>query len=163
VIEAVIFDLDGTLVHLPINYEALFNEFKRIMRVPEVRPIVETISKLDGKTRETVFRAWDRAELSATENVTENEEGMGIYRQFEDKRKALVTLQGQAVVEEIVKKRGLVFDFVLTRENSLFRVDQLKKAISLLREEPQNVLFVGNTDSDASGAMAVGCQFRRVK
>lgn len=162
-IEAVIFDLDGTLVRLPIDYEALFNEFKRIMRVPEVRPIVDTISRLDGKTKEMVFTAWDRAELVVAGNVTENEDGMGIYRQFEDKRKALVTLQGQTVVEEIIKKHGLVFDFVLTRENSLFRVDQLKKAISLLHEEPQNVLFVGNTDSDASGAKAVGCQFQRVK
>ena len=162
-IEAVIFDLDGTLVRLPIDYEALFNEFKRIMRVPEVRPIVDTISRLDGKTKEMVFTAWDRAELVVAGDVTENEDGMGIYRQFEDKRKALVTLQGQTVVEEIIKKHGLVFDFVLTRENSLFRVDQLKKAISLLHEEPQNVLFVGNTDSDALGAVAVGCQFQGVK
>ena len=28
-IEAVIFDLDGTLVDIPINYERLFEEFKK--------------------------------------------------------------------------------------------------------------------------------------
>lgn len=92
---AVIFDLDGTLVKLPINYEALFDEFKRIIRTPEIHPIVDTIASLDGKTKETVFTAWDNAELAVLGNVTANVEGMNIYRQFADKTKALVTLQGK--------------------------------------------------------------------
>jgi phosphoglycolate phosphatase-like HAD superfamily hydrolase len=91
VIEAVIFDLDGTLVKLPINYEALFDEFRRIIRAPEIHPIVETIARLDGKTKEAVFTAWDNAELAVLGNVTANEEGMNIYRQFADKdRKSVV-------------------------------------------------------------------------
>jgi HAD superfamily hydrolase (TIGR01549 family) len=163
VIEAVVFDLDGTLVHLPIDYEALFIEFKRIMGVARVRPLVETVLRVDEKTRETVFRAWDRAELAVVEEVTVNEEGMGFYRMFKDKRKVLITLQGRAMVAEIAKRHELVFDFVLTREHSLFREEQLTKAISLLNVEPRNVLFVGNSDSDASAAEETGCQFRRVK
>ncbi len=162
-IEAVIFDFDGTLVRLPIDYEALFNEFKRIMGVASVRPLVETILRVDEKTRETIFRAWDRAELAIVEEVTVNAEGMGFYRMFEDKRKGLVTLQGKAIVAEIAKRHGLVFDFILTREDSLFREEQLTKAISLLNVEPRNALFVGNSDSDASAAEETGCQFQRVK
>jgi HAD superfamily hydrolase (TIGR01549 family) len=163
VIEAVIFDLDGTLVHVPLDYEALFGEFKRIMGVASVRPLVETVLRVDEKTRETVFRAWDRAELAVVEKVTVNEEGMGFYRMFRDKRKVLVTLQGKAIVAELTKRHGLVFAFVLTRDDSLFREEQLTKAISLLNVEPGNVLFVGNTDSDASAAEETGCQFQRVK
>jgi phosphoglycolate phosphatase-like HAD superfamily hydrolase len=163
VIEAVVFDLDGTLMRLPIDYEALFREFKRIMGVASVRPLVETVLRVDEKTRETVFMAWDRAELAVVEEVAVNEEGMSIYRQFGDKRRALVTLQGKAVVEEIMKLYGLSFNIAVTREDSLFREEQLTKAISLLNVEPGNVLFVGNTDSDASAAEEIGCQFRRVK
>jgi HAD superfamily hydrolase (TIGR01549 family) len=163
VIEAVIFDLDGTLVQLPINYEALFNEFRRIMQVPEVRPILDNISKLDGKTRETIFKAWDRAELAVEVNASSNEEGMSTYRRFRDKRKVLVTLQGKAVVEEIFKRYELKFDFIVTREDSLFRTIQLAKAISHLRAEPRNILFVGNAESDSDAAEKVGCQFQRVK
>ena len=51
----------------------------------------------------------------------------------------------------------------MTREDSLFRVEQLTKAINLLEAEPKNVLFVGNTDGDATAAMSLGCQFMRVK
>ena len=162
-IEAVIFDLDGTLVRLPINYEALFEEFKRIMRVPEVRPVVDTIARLDGNTRETVFRAWDRAELTVVEEVAANEEGMDMYKLHRDKRKVLVTLQGKAIIAEITKRNGLTFDFILTREDSLFRTEQLLKAISLLKAEPRKVLFIGNTESDAAAAEKVGCPFQRVK
>lgn len=159
---AVIFDLDGTLVRVPINYEALFDEFKRITRAPTVHPIVDTIAKLDGKTRETVFNAWDKAELSVLGNVTANEEGMNIYRQLGDKRKALVTLQGKKVVEQIMKQHNLAFDFVLTREDSIFRAEQLTCAIGQLKAEPREVLFVGNTDFDAAAAEKVGCPFQRV-
>lgn len=162
-IEAVIFDLDGTLVRLPIDYETLFNEFKRILQVPEVRPIVDTLSKLDGQPREAVFKVWDRAELSAEKNATLNKEGMSLYKRFNNARKALVTLQGRAVVQEILKRHGLTFDFILTREDSLFRTNQLTKAIKQLNAEPSKVLFVGNSESDGAAAKNVGCQFQKVK
>jgi len=163
VIEAVVFDLDGTLVRLPIDYEALFDEFKQIMHVEQVRPVVETVSRADEKTRAIVFSAWDRAELATRGKITVNEEGMKTYREFEDKPKALVTLQGRAVINVILKQFGLRFAFVVTREDSLFRVDQLTKAINLLEAEPRNVLVVGNTNGDAVAAKNLGCQFTRVK
>ncbi len=49
-----------------------------------------------------------------------------------------------------------------SREDSLFRVDQLKKAINLLKAEPKDALFVGNTDGDAAAAEKAGCQFLRI-
>jgi len=95
VIEAIVFDLDGTLVGFPINYETLFEEFRRIMGVREVHPVVEVVSRTDGKTRELVFNAWDRAELAVASNTLVNEEGMKTYIEFLEKPKALVTLQGK--------------------------------------------------------------------
>ena len=79
-IEAVVFDLDGTLVLLPINYEMLFEEFKRIMRIKEVHPVVEVVSKTDRRTRELVFKVWDRAELSAMDNTIIKDEGLKVYK-----------------------------------------------------------------------------------
>jgi HAD superfamily hydrolase (TIGR01549 family) len=163
VIAAVVFDLDGTLVRLPIDYEALFKEFKLIMRVNEVRPIVETVLRADEKTRALVFAAWDKAEMAVAGKITVNEEGIKTYREFSTKPKALVTLQGKAVVEAIIQKFGVRFDFVVTREDALFRIAQLTNAVTLLKGEPRNVLFVGNTDGDAAAAEKVGCQFLRVK
>jgi phosphoglycolate phosphatase-like HAD superfamily hydrolase len=52
---------------------------------------------------------------------------------------------------------------VVTREDSLFRADQIGKAVNLLKVKPRNVLFVGNTESDAAAAEKVGSQFLRIK
>ncbi len=162
-IDAVIFDLDGTLVHVPIDYEPLFEEFKRIMRVKEVRPLVDVVSKAKGKTKQLVFEAWDKAEQAVLGRTAPNDSGMEMYKKYLAKRKALVTLQGKTVVEAILRRFHLAFDVVVTREDSLFRVDQLAKAISLLNVTAEMVLFVGNTESDAYAAKKVGSQFRRVQ
>ncbi len=162
-IEAAVFDLDGTLVRLPIDYEALFEEFKRIIRVNDVRPVVDVVSKADGKTKEVVFKAWDKAEQAVSGRITVNEAGMETYRKFISKPKAMVTLQGTTIVDAILKQFNLAFDFVVTREASLFRVDQLTKAIALLGFESKDVLFIGDTDADSAAAEKVGCHFLRVK
>jgi HAD superfamily hydrolase (TIGR01549 family) len=162
-IEAVVFDLDGTLISLPINYEELLVEFKDIMHVENVRPLVDTVSKVDGETRKRVFRAWDKAELAVSEKINVNEEGMKVYREYAEKPKALVTLQGKKVVKAIAERFGLAFDVVVTRENSLFRAEQLRTAAEKLGVQMENVLFVGNADGDAVAAEKVGCQFLRAK
>ena len=162
-IEAVVFDLDGTLVNLPINYEELLGEFKEIMRVENVRPLVDTVSRVDDETRKRVFRAWDKAELAVSAKITVNDEGMKVYREYAEKPKALVTLQGRKVVDAVVARFGLAFDVVVTRENSLFRAEQLRTAAEKLGVQMENVLFVGNADGDAAAAEKVGCQFLRVK
>ena len=162
-IDAVAFDLDGTLVRLPIDYGTLFEEFKRIMRIKNVRPLVDTVSKADGKTRELVFCAWETAELSVFKEVSINESGMKIYRMHADKRKALVTLQGKAVVDAILRKFGLSFAAVVTREDALFRVDQLAKAAEQLKVKMPNLLFVGNSEGDAVAAKKLCCQFLMVE
>ena len=48
-IEAVIFDLDGTLIDLPIDYSKLFEEFSKIMKTTIAHPITRAISKLIGR------------------------------------------------------------------------------------------------------------------
>ena len=161
-IEAVVFDLDGTLVRLPIDYESLFEEFRRIMRVADVRPLVDTISRMDGRTRELVFGAWEKAELAVLGKVVANDKGMKVYGEFAGKRRALVTLQGKVVVEAVLRRFEFAFDVVVTREDALFRAAQLSKAVNQLGVDVRNVLFVGNTEGDAVAAEKVGCQFFRV-
>jgi HAD superfamily hydrolase (TIGR01549 family) len=161
-IEAVVFDLDGTLVNLPINYEELLGEFKEIMRVENVRPLVDTVSRVDDETRKRVFRAWDKAELAVSAKITVNEEGVKVYREYAEKSKALVTLQGRKAVDVIVGEFGLCFDVVVTREDSLSRSEQLLIAAEKLKVPAKDILFVGNADTDAAAAEKVGCQFLRV-
>jgi HAD superfamily hydrolase (TIGR01549 family) len=160
---ATIFDLDGTLVCLPINWAALFDEFKRITHLDSVRPLVDVVSCMDGQTRLEVFATWDKAELAAANRATPCKEGIIVYRENEAKPKGLVTLQGKKAVEALLSQFGLHFDVVVTREDNLSRAEQLRMAAEKLGVPLCEVLFVGNADTDASAAETVGCQFRRVK
>jgi phosphoglycolate phosphatase-like HAD superfamily hydrolase len=162
-IKAVILDLDGTLIHLPIDYEELFLEFKKIMQVDNVHPLVDAISRLDKNTRGKVFRVWDKAEFAASVKMTVNEEGMKIYEKFAQKPKALVTIQGKTIVKIILGQLGLSFDVIVTREDSLNRTEQLKNAAEKLKTQFQSILFVGNIKNDSLAAEKVGCQFLRIK
>lgn len=162
-IEAVVFDFDGTLIQLSIDYEKLFQEFKKIMKVSNLHPLVETVSKLDDRTRKEVFKVWDKAELAALAKMTINDEGIKIYKMFQQKPKALITLQGKALVKAALERLELSFNVIFTRDDSLNRVEQLKNATQKLETQIQNVLFVGNTENDFLAAKKVGCKFLRVR
>jgi phosphoglycolate phosphatase-like HAD superfamily hydrolase len=161
---AYVFDLDGTLFCLPINWEQLFTEFKRIMHADAIRPLVDTVSRLDDKTRREVFDTWDRAELAVFESVTPCGQGIKLYHEAEakGKPKALVTLQGKRIVEVLTERFHLKFDAIVTREDSLFRADQLRKALEQLKTPAKETLFVGNAENDAAAAQKTGCMFQKV-
>jgi len=160
--KAVIFDLDGTLVNLPIDYDALFQKFSKIMKTSKIHPLTTTISRLDEKTKMEVFKVWERVELEAFENMTNNEEGIEQYERSLKKPKALVTMQGRVLAKKAVEQLNLSFDTIVTRENSLNRTEQLEIAAKNLDVLTNEVLFVGNTDEDANAARKINCQFLRI-
>ncbi len=160
---ATVFDLDGTLACLPINWEELFEELKGIMHVNVIRPLVDVVSRVNEKTRKEVFAAWDIAELAIFERVTICGEGMKLYQESNGNPRALVTLQGKQVVKIIMERFGLSFDAIVTREDSLSRAKQLAIVSEKLKVPIKEILFVGNADSDEAAAKKVGCRFLRVK
>ena len=163
-IRAVIFDLDGTLLDLPIDYPQMHAKFTQIMGVAEVRPILKMVAQIkDAEVLRRVFDAWTGFELEIIDRVTVHEEGMKLYRQYADVPKGLVTMQGKEAIGKILARFNLSFDVVLTREDSFSRVDQLKAAAEKLDVATGDVLFVGNMDNDENAAKELGCQFIRVK
>ena len=163
-IEAVIFDLDGTLITLPIDYDQLFREFSKILKTKDIQPITKTLSNLDTETKKRIFQVWDEKENSAWKKGTTRKDGMAIYLRFTHKPKALVTMQGKSLVQEIMKSSSLSFDSVVTREDSLERTEQLKIAARKLGVPlGKQILFVGNTEGDATAAKNVACKFMRVQ
>ncbi len=161
-IEAVIFDLDGTLIKLPVDYEKLFSEFRNVLQTDNVQPLTEVLSELDDNKRSQVFKLWDKAELDAIPHTAILKEGMKIYESYSLKPRALVTMQGKTTVKHITEKFKLSFDFKMTREDSLNRKKQLENAAEKLRIRISDVLFVGDTENDYRAAKEVGCQFLKV-
>jgi HAD superfamily hydrolase (TIGR01549 family) len=161
-IEAVIFDLDGTLIELPMDYEWLFKEVKRILETEKARPLSITVAKASTRQRKEIFKIWDEIELAALSKVTRVDEGTETYLEYSSKPKALVTMQGKAMTQAILQQFSLSFKSIITREHSLDRTKQLEIAMQKLEVPNHNILFVGNENHDEQAAERMGCRFRRV-
>lgn len=161
--KAVIFDLDGTLISLPIDYRKLVREFSETAKIEDAHPITKIVSKLDEKTKKKVFKIWDKAEASAWKEGTAKRDGMTLYEKFSREPKALVTMQGKTLAQNIIKSLKLSFDVVVTREDSLDRTEQLKITARKLGVSLRDILFIGNTEGDSAAAKNVQCQFLRVE
>lgn len=162
-IEAAIFDLDGTLVNLPINYEELYARFKKITGKPNIEPVTKTIAELNPTLKKRVFTAWTLMEFAALPKMNIAEEGMTLYRQYRNMPRALVTMQGKKTVQRILKVLNLSFNVIITREDSLDRTTQIKMAMEKLRLKPENVIVIGDRETDRTAAETIGCKFKMVK
>lgn len=162
-IKAAIFDLDGTLVNLPIDYGMLNKESREIIGTQHVEPITETVATLDTTLKQKVFDAWTDIEHYALPKMTKIKEGMKLYQHHSDKPRALVTMQGKKTVEKILTALNLSFQVIITREDSLDRTTQIRMAIKKLRLKPENVIVFGDRETDQNAAENVGCKFKMVK
>ncbi|MCW4024587.1 MAG: HAD hydrolase-like protein [Candidatus Bathyarchaeota archaeon] len=161
-IDAVIFDLDGTIVNLPIDYKKLEAEIKKHAKTDDVKPVTKTIAGLDVQAKKEVFRVWSKLEAEAWKKATVNQNVIELFEKYHFERKALVTMQGEALADEISKALNLRFDFIITREISLDRFKQLVLAKEKLGVDFSRILFVGNTEGDQKAAERANCQFLKV-
>ena len=162
-IKAAIFDLDGTLVSLPIDYRALYAEFRKTMGIQDIEPITKTVAALNEALRGKVFETWTMAESAILPKITIVKEGTELYEQYSEIPKALVTMQGKKTVERILSTLTLSFQVVITREDSLDRAAQITLALEKLRLKPENVIVIGDRETDKAAAEKVGCKFKMVK
>ena len=162
-IEAAVFDLDGTLVNLPIDYEALYEEFKKLIRTQNIEPLTRTVAALNARLKKKVFDKWAATEFAVLPEMTIVKEGMNLYQYYADKPRALVTMQGKRTVEKILKTLNLSFGVVITREDSLDRIIQIRMVVEKLRSRPESVIVIGDRETDKTAAESVGCKFKMVK
>jgi len=161
-IEAVVFDLDGTLINIPIDYNKLYRKIEKLAKVQKIEGLTKTLQTISKEKRMKAFEIWNNEELRALPKMTTNEKGMKLYNTYSNKPLVLVTLQGKQTANIILKKLKLKFQFVITRENSLDRTEQIKMTIKKLKANPRKVLIIGDRESDATAAQEAGCQFLRI-
>jgi phosphoglycolate phosphatase-like HAD superfamily hydrolase len=162
--KAIVFDLDGTLFDLPVNYSVLRKKISEILDVTEIDSLLNAVTQIeDQKILRKVFDVWTSCELAIIDKIAIHEEGMRLYSQHVELPKALVTMQGKKTIHEICQKFNVQFDAVFTREDSLNRAEQLKMAAAILGFALPDILFIGNIDNDENAAEQVNCQFVRVK
>jgi HAD superfamily hydrolase (TIGR01549 family) len=89
--------------------------------------------------------------------------GIDLYERYSEIPKALVTMQGQKTLEKILRTLNLSFQAVITREDSLNRSVQITLALEKLRLRPENVIVIGDRETDKIAAKKLGCKFEMVK
>jgi phosphoglycolate phosphatase len=179
-IKAVLFDLDGTLVHLNIDFaqmrtdvEAILPKYGLSMDGKASRYTLELIDEcaqalterdIGGETAEAFRRDAEAAIVAIEVDAADNAEvHPGVPKLLERLRErgikvGIVTRNCRAAVECILSRNTLVYDVLLTRDDvEAVKPDpeHLLAALRLLQAKPRQALMVGDHPMDVrAGRMA---------
>lgn len=163
--KGLITDLDGTLVHLPINWDNLRIKVRKILKTNHpLKPLAPNISKASKGNKnleKLAFKLVEEEELKAANFACYNDALYNFLKQIKlhGVKTALVTLQGYKSTRKVLENLRIAqfFDIVITRERSLSRLEQLKLALNLLKINPRETLFIGDSPWDSEAGRRVGC------
>ncbi len=156
----VIFDLDGTLIELPIDYQSLKNELTGAIKI-QFQNIFPTVKTLDVEGKKQAFEIIDRYERDAVNKMKIKDGAVKIISELKAKRKSIsiVTMQGP-VAEDIVRimKVDKLIDFIVTRKDSLERKEQISMILKKYKASPTTSTVIGDKEADYIAALELGCK-----
>lgn len=157
-IKGIIFDMDGTLTLANVDLATVNKE----LRIPENEPILEYLEKLDEPKRSESLKVLEKYEARAAENSRLND---GVVEVLEYLRKrgvktALLTRNSRRSVDILMKRHGLHFDVVVTREDAPPKPSPhpVKLISERLGIAPKDLLVVGDVHFDIFSGKAAGAQ-----
>jgi len=164
-IKGIIFDLDGTLVRLPIKYDKIFTKLQNLFDTQdEFRPLIPTIIKKannDSKLVEKAFNIICEEEVIAANNFKAIDDSVNIINYFKSKDYSLclVTMQCMNAAKIILDKMQILelFSSIVTRDVLHERHLQIKKSIDVLSLSTNEIIMVGDRINDVKSAKQVGC------
>lgn len=161
--EYFIFDLDGTLFTLPVDWEAVRNDFTSLAGAPIAgKPLFQEVQRVVAARpalKQGILSMIESHELKSVNSARPMPGSVDlVYSLFEVSKLALVTLQSRRACDEILKKHKLLdlFEVVITREDSLDRAAQLEAALNRLGIRARDAFFVGDRINDVVCARKVG-------
>jgi len=164
-IKGVIFDLDGTLIQLPINYDIIQKNLKEFFNISEnLKPLIPTIielSKNDQNKIKTAFSLICEEEILASKNFKIMNEAVEVLKFLKSKNLilCLVTMQCRAALNEILYKMNILdlFDFVISRDENYDRFEQIQNSLNNISLNSSEVLVIGDRIHDVESAKKAGC------
>ena len=164
-IKGIIFDLDGTLVRLPIRYEIIFEKLQNLFDTQdEFKPLIPTILEKANNNIELLQQAFDficEEETLAANNFKVIDGAIDILNYFKKRNYSLilVTMQCMKAAKLVLDKMQIseLFYSIITRDDSNQRLTQIKKSVEILSLSPDKVMVIGDRIHDVKSAKQVGC------
>jgi len=165
VINGIIFDLDGTLVRLPIRYEVIFEKLQNLFDTQdEFKPLIPTILEKANNDTKLIQQAFDlicEEETQAANNFKIIDDAIDTLNYFKNRNYSLslVTMQCMKAAKLVLDKMQIseLFSSIITRDDSTQRSIQIKNSVEILSLSPVNVMVIGNRIHDVKSAKEVGC------
>jgi HAD superfamily hydrolase (TIGR01549 family) len=158
-INAIIFDMDGTITKPRIDWKTL----RERIGAPPDRTIIDHIASLEATAAERASRILMETEMEACLHSELNDGvcEMLVYLREQRIRTALVTNNHSEAVQVVLKRHGLVFDVVLSRKDGAIKpsVDLIQKALSILSLRSDEVLSIGDGRYDLEASQEAGIPF----
>ena len=163
--KCIIFDLDGTLIKLPIRYELIQKKLKELFKTEsEFTPLIPSIIEHSSNNQNLLDSAFELLcdeELIACEYLEEIEGVQELIGDILSKNYtiSLVTMQCKKVAEIILEIINMSekFSSVITRDDSTERFTQIKKTCELLNFVSSDVTVIGDRIHDINSAKKAGC------
>ena len=164
-IKGIVFDLDGTLVRLPIKYDKIFTKLQDLFDTQdEFKPLIQTIIKKannDSRIIEKAFNIICEEEVIAANNFKIIDDSIETLNYFKNKNYSLclVTMQCMKAAKIVLDKMQIseLFSSIITRDITSERSIQIKKSVYVLSFFPNEVVVVGDRIHDVVSAKQVGC------
>jgi len=160
---AYIFDLDGTLFTIPVDWPKVREEVSKMAGAPIGNaPLflkVEQLISIHPSIRGTLFAMLDAHELKVVGAATPMNGALELLSHLSKVAKlGLVTMQGFTACDKILGRHhlGELFDVLVTREDSLDRAGQLRIALQSLSASPKDTLFTGDRLNDVECGRRAG-------
>ncbi len=154
--KAIIFDIDGTLVHLPIAWDKVLKELMNL-GITNAKSFLAIISKYHGTDIfHKINKIVENEELKAIEKMIILDNSPAYIKELCSRYKiGFVTMQSRMVAERILQLLGLdkCNYALLTREDAGTRIEQISRIIKILGVEPDEALFFGDKVIDAIAAI----------
>jgi HAD superfamily hydrolase (TIGR01509 family) len=155
-IQAVLFDMDGTLLQPVLHENTELLEYKTRWGIAKDDLIVPSLKNLplDATTELWSFEA----KIAATSILRVGAIKLLGFLVAHSIKTALVTNNSRISAVVMCERHKISFDTMLSRDEAPMKPapDMLLQALQMLKIRPENAIMVGDTKPDAASALAAG-------
>jgi len=158
-IRGIIFDLDGTLVHLPIKWQRIVEQIEGLLGV-KIGSLLDLYVELWGtESYESVSHIVEEFEMAALDKLEILDDSPQLLRRLSVKYNlGIVTFQSRTVARKVIEKIGINGLVMATRNDSPTRIGQISRVVSASSLSFKDFLVVGDRLNDVYSALKVGCK-----